>query len=254
MENMPRNWEISSELKPKSEVREDMMMALPVLSEKILKFAVLTVAVDDVDPEGDVDADDERQRDDVGGVEIEAEPDHGPGPPEDGQNQRREGEQQIFEALEMEEDQHDDGEKGPDGGPEIADAQQVGAIVIEDGRAGRLGRDGQHGVDEFLVRRPFPEILFAVDLEQDFTVAILGEVEALELRRDVGEGESAVGLLGLEQFHVPLHPGESAVGGGAEALLNGCDRRGIERLAGPFQGGIMVLKAATACLAILETL
>ena len=144
MSNMPRNCEISSELKPKSEVSDDMMIALPVLPEKMLELSVLAIAVDDVDAERDVDADDERQGDDVGRVELDVEPDHRAGAPEHGQNQRREGEQQVFEALEVEEDQDDDGDEGPDRRPEIADAQQFGGVIIEDRRAGGLGRDGEH--------------------------------------------------------------------------------------------------------------
>jgi len=38
MSHMPRNCEISSELNPKSEVSDDMMIALPVLPAKMLSF------------------------------------------------------------------------------------------------------------------------------------------------------------------------------------------------------------------------
>ena len=51
----------------------------------------------------------------------------------------------------------------------------------------------------------FPEVLLAVDLEQDLAVG--REEELFQLRRDVGQGQAAVGLLGLEHLHVLLHVG-----------------------------------------------
>ena len=45
------------------------------------ELSVLAVAVDNVDAERHVDADDERQRDDVRGIEFDAEPDHRTGAP-----------------------------------------------------------------------------------------------------------------------------------------------------------------------------
>ena len=60
-----------------------------------------------------------------------------------------------------------------------------------------LGATCEHCQREVLVRAALPEVLLAVDLKQDF--AIGRDEKLLQLRRNVGERQAAVGLLGLEQ-------------------------------------------------------
>ena len=142
------------------------------------------------------------------GLNWMSEPDHRAGAPEHRQHQRRQRQQQEFEALEVEQDENGNGHEGPAGGLEVTDAQQVRRVVIQDGRSGRLGRDAEHGEREFLVGRAFPEILLAVNLEQDFAVG--RDEELLQLRRHIRQRQAAVGLLRLEHLDVGLHAGEGA--------------------------------------------